>query len=163
MTTSATYDGFAIVPDSPDDIFAYEKKLNVGDKIAVTLEPWSKFRTRRQQGLLHELIGRYARNNNESAPLVKMEWKIALGYFIPAAPVLAGTVNPPEWKNQVIDLNHIYPELHPRLTFAFVRSESTYTTRMEAEFIEHAIGACNATQTYIEDILDTLAKLRDNK
>lgn len=163
MTTSATYDGFAIVPDSPDHIFAYEKKLKTGDKIAVTLEPWSKFRTRRQQGLLHELIGRYARNNNESAPLVKMEWKIALGYYVPAGPVLSGTINPPEWKNQVVDLNHIYPELHPRLTFAFVRSESTYTTRMEAEFIEHAIAACNATQTYIEDILETLAKLRDNK
>lgn len=163
MTTSATFNGRVLRADNPDDITAYKAKLKHGDRVAITFEPWSKFRTRKQQGLLHELIGRYARNNNESAPLVKMEWKIALGYFIPAAPVLAGTVNPPEWKNQVIDLNHIYPELHPRLTFAFVRSESTYTTRMEAEFIEHAISACNATQTYIEDILETLAKLRGNK
>lgn len=163
MTTSATFDGNTIRPDNPGEIATYKSRLKVGEKVAITFDPWGKFRTRKQQGLLHELIGRYARQNNESAPHVKMRWKVELGYYVPADPVLSGTIDAPEWTSRVIDLHDIYPDLHARRTFAFVRSESTYTTRMETEFVEHAIAACNETQTYIEDILKTLAKLKDNK
>lgn len=160
MTTSATFNGDVLRADNPDDISEYKMTLKMGERIAITFEPWGKFRTRKQQGLLHELIGRYARQNNESAPHVKMRWKVELGYYVPADPVLSGTIDAPEWTSRVIDLHDLYPELHGQRTFAFVRSESTYTTRMEAEFIEHAIAACSATQTHIEDILKTLAMLK---
>ncbi len=159
MTTRAVYDGTRIVPTKQEAIDAFKATLSPGDAVAVTFEPWGKARTRLQQGLLHTLIGRYARAHMEPAPLVKVRWKVDLGYWLPADKLLSGEVELPSWRGAWQDMHEVYPELYPERTIAFVRSEATYTTRMEKEFIDYALTTCSENGVPVDDIITALQEV----
>jgi len=159
MTTKAIYDGKRIVPDDQHAIDEFKAGLSPGDAVALTFEEWGKARTRLQQGLVHALIGRYARAHMESAAEVKIRWKIDLGYWLPADKILSGEIKMPPWRGAWYDLHEIYPALYGERTIAFVRSEATYTTRMDNEFIEYALKMCSETGVFIDDIIQALSEV----
>lgn len=156
LTVQAVYKGGRINVKEPGRLTAWKARLDEGVSIAVTFEQWEEARSRRQQRLLHELLGRYARQMNDNMGRVKMEFKIALGHWLPADKLLNRIVEFPKWKGEWVDLHSIDPFLYIEGTFAFVRSESTYTRRMEIEFIDTVIAACSDNGVYIDDILETL-------
>jgi hypothetical protein len=160
MTVIRTeYDGKVLRPD-PDAIREYKATLQPGDVVAMTLEPWEDARTRRQQGLLHELLGRYARHNNESLESCKIGIKVDLGYYLPADKLLDETLDFPPWRGSFVDLHAVRPDYYGERTLAFLRSESTYTKQMEGEFIDTVIARCGEVGVNIDDILESIRELR---
>jgi len=157
----AIYDGRSIAPDEKarSHLKAFKRWLSVGDPVAVTFQKWGRARTVLQQRLLHGLIGRYARANKEPLAVVKIRWKVDLGYYVPADKILSGELDMPKWRGAFHDLHAVYPEMHPERTIAFVRSEAAYTTRMEKEFIDYAMQSCEASGVDISDIMQSLAEL----
>lgn len=161
IVVRAVFNGKSIVPDerARAHLATFKEGLSEGDAVAVTFQPWGKARTTLQQRLLHGLIGRYARPNHESLEAVKIRWKVDLGYYIPAAKILSGELDMPAWRGAFHDLHTVYPGLYPETTIAFVRSEASYTTRMEKEFIDYAIQSCEADGINISDIMQSLSEL----
>lgn len=156
LELKTTYDGRHIVPDDPTLLASYKAGLAPGAKLAMTLEPWDTRRSRQQQGLLHEIIGRYARANREALDGVKIRWKVDLGYYLPADKLLSGELSLPAWRGRWHDLHDTYPDVHPVRTVVFLRSEADYTKRMENEFIDYAIASCEASGVDVEDILRSM-------
>ncbi len=130
-----------------------------GSALSVDIKYWDENRSRQQQNLLHELIGRYSRANFEPLEVCKMRFKIDLGYYIPASTILSGEVDLPKWRGKWADLHAVYPELHEPRTIVFVRSEADYTKPMEREFIEYALDSCQGSGVYVEDILHDLQSI----
>ena len=151
MTVKAVYDGRNIVPQEPDRIAEYKRSLNEGAVLAMTMEPWEDRRTRAQQGLLHEMLGRLAREQGMSLEVVKVQLKIELGYYIPLDKLALAR---PKWRGRIVDLASVYdgdPE-----TYVFLRSEADYTKRMEGEFIDRVMVACSEAGVDISDIMEAL-------
>ena len=156
LELKAVYDGKHIIPQDPELLQSYKAGLRPGAALAMTLEPWETRRSRSQQGLLHEIIGRYARANREALDTVKIRWKVDLGYYLPADKILSGDVAMPSWRGRWHDLHDTYPELHDKRTIVFLRSEADYTKRMENEFIDYAIAACESSGVDVQDIIRSM-------
>lgn len=156
LTVQAVYEGGRINVKEPGRLTTWKAKLDEGVKVAVTFEQWEAARSSRQQRLLHELLGRYARKLNDNMGRVKMEFKTSLGHWIPADKLLNRVVEFPKWKGEWVDLHNIDPFFYAEGDYAFVRSESTYTPRMEGEFIDAVLAACADNGVYVDDILETL-------
>ncbi len=160
MTVIRTeYDGKVLRPE-PEAIRKYKATLKPGDVVAMILKPWDDARTQLQQGLLHELLGRYARHNNETLEAVKIGVKVDLGYYLPADKLLDETLDFPPWRGTFVDLHKIRPDYYSEHTLAFLRSESSYTKKMEGEFIDTVIDRCGEVGVGIDDILTSLKELR---
>jgi hypothetical protein len=159
ITVKATYDGAKIVPDSHAEIERFKASLKPGASVALKMQPWGRSRTLRQSRLLHGMIGRYCRAHGESLAYVKVRWKCDLGWYLPAAPILAGDIDMPRWRGRFVDLHDVYPDLYAERTIILLRSEADYTTRMEAEFVEYAIKHCLESGV---DIADILAQLEEH-
>jgi hypothetical protein len=153
MTIRCEYDGKHIVPTRPDLLEIYKQGLKPGDVIAMDLCKWADVRNRGQQGLLHSLIGEYARFNRVSVEAVKIRWKVDLGYYLPADKMLSGDIAFPSWRGMFYDLHKVYPEFYTELSIIFLRSEASYTKPMEAEFINYAIAQCEVDDIPIDKYL----------
>ena len=160
MTIRAIYGetGLQFADADWQDLHAWLAQRKPSDKYAVTIEPWDAHRSRHQQNLLHELIGRYARAQREPLAVCKMRMKVDLGYYIPASVLLSGEVDFPTWRGQWVDLHSVYPLMHEERTIAFVRSESSYTKSMEKIFIDYAIELCEGSGVNIDDILQEVSR-----
>jgi len=158
-TVQAVYDGQNIRVLDTDKMAEYKRTLVEGRLLAMTLEYWEDARTRRQQGLTHEMLGRYARKINMAMVKLKDRLKTDLGYYRPVHKVLDGTLDLPEWNHRTVDLHAFYPDQYPSMSLIFLRSEATYTKRMEGELIDRIIAECKDNEVYIDDILRTLAEL----
>ena len=134
----------------------WKQRLEPGTRLAITFELFEDARTRRQQRLLHELLGRYARALNQSLEHVKMEFKLDLGHWVPWEKIASGELKLPTWRGAPVDLHAHKPEYYPTRTIAYVRSEADYTKQMEGEFIDTVISACADNDVYVGDILATL-------
>ena len=156
ITVKCKYSGGKIIPLEADQIAAYKATLQDGAELSMTIEKRQEKRTRSQQGLLHELLGRYAREMGESLADVKMRCKIDLGYWIMASKIMRGDVPLPSWRGAWIDLHEVYPAMYMQQTIAFVRSESDYTKRMEVDLVDYVIKMCNENGVGIGDILRSL-------
>lgn len=159
LTVQATYKRGHVVPEEPERIAEWKVQLEEGAAVAVTFELWSEARTRRQQALLHELLGRYAREIGESLQSLKDRIKVDLGFWLPADKILLGELDPPTWRGKFVDLHAFYPELHAEMTLILLRSEADYTKHMEGEFVDRVIYECQENHVDIEDILQTLSEL----
>jgi hypothetical protein len=142
---------------------AWKSKLTDGTEVAVTFEQWQESRTRRQQALLHSLIGRYARKVQEPFDIAKIRFKLHLGHFVPWVALKEGRAEFPRWRGEWINRHIVDPFFYPddESAWAFVRSEKTYTKRMEAEFVETVIAACQENEAPIDDILEGLRQIED--
>lgn len=156
VTVQAEYRSGRVHVLEPERLAAWKSRLEEGSQLAMTFELWEDARTRRQQRLLHELLGRYARAMNDNLGRVKMEFKVGLGHWLPAEKLLTRAVDFPAWKGEWVDLHNVNPFFHAEGTYAFVRSESTYTKRMEGELIDAVLAACAENGVYVDDILETL-------
>ena len=154
-TVKARYDGTHIVPQDVKALQDYKAKLKLGTLLAMTFEPWDDRRTRLQQGLLHEILGRLGREQGMSLEAVKIQLKTDLGFYVPADKMLSGEVMP-KWRGRFVDLADVY-DGYPH-SYIFLRSEAGYTRAMEAEFIDRAMLACDEAGVDIEDIRRTLAE-----
>jgi hypothetical protein len=154
MTIRCTYNGKHIVPDDPSAVQRYKDSLVPLAKIAMTLEPWEDRRTRSQQGLLHEILGRLARAQGMSLNVVKMQIKCHIGYYVPADKILSGEIIP-KWRGAFVDEAKVYEGYPSRLLF--VRSEADYTKRMEGEFIDFVMQICADVGVYVDDIIETMS------
>ena len=150
------YDGAAIRPVNAAEIKAFKDTLKSDVVVAMTLEPWGEARSRAQQGLVHELFSRYARAMGESMGDVKVRCKFDLGYWLPAAKILDGTIDLPKHLGAWIDLHAVYPAIHAPRTIAFIRSESTYTKKMEGALVDRIMEMCDANGVGIGDIVAQL-------
>jgi len=159
MTIKAIYDGARIVPVDAHALDGFKARLKPGQPVAVTVARWGEARSNQQQRLLHALIGRYARGNFLAMPVVKMTWKVDLGWWLPADKILTGDLDMPKWPGQWVDLHELYPSLHAPHTIAFVRSEASYTKLMEQSFIDYALECCAGSGVDIEDIRRQLSEL----
>lgn len=162
MIIRAVYDGKAIRPDDRGKakLEQFKAKLSPEDTVAIRFEDWGSARTHLQQALLHALIGRYSRKNQESIGTVKIRWKVHQGHYLPAARILSGEVDLPPWRGRWVDLANVDPDNSPEQHIVFLRSEADYTTRMEADFIEYAIAQCQGSGVNIDDILQSLEEIR---
>ena len=156
MTVRAIYNGRQIVPQDQAAIATWKAKLKTGETVLLTFETAERARTRLQQGLLHELLGRYARAMGESLETVKVRTKCDLGHYVPADKVLSGELDMPAWRGRFVDLHEVYPELHGEASIVFLRSEADYTTRMEAEFVDRVMAMCSENGVDIGDIMEQL-------
>ena len=152
MTIRCQYDGRFIIPDR-ERLELFKKSIEPGQVIAMHLSKWEDARSRQQQGLLHSLIGAYARFHRESLDAVKIRWKVDLGYYLPADKMLSGEIAFPSWRGMFYDLHRVYPELYPELSIVFLRSEASYTKPMETEFIEYAVEQCRVDDIDIEGVI----------
>jgi hypothetical protein len=159
MVVQAIYDGRSIKPLDREvgRLDAYKQGLTKGDRITLQFDKTSEVRTRLQQGLFHELIGRYARAMGESMADVKLRMKADLGYWLPADKLLAGEIPLPKWRGSWTDLHELYPLLFTERYIVFLRSEADYTRKMSSELTEYAIKYCQENGVNIDDILHTLA------
>ncbi|MCH8517489.1 MAG: hypothetical protein LAT68_14280 [Cyclobacteriaceae bacterium] len=123
----------------------------------MSLEPWDDKRTPSQQGLLHEMLGRLGREQGMTLEVVKTQLKVDLGYYVPAERILSGEVVP-KWRGRFVDLADVY-EGYP-MTLVFLRSEADYTRKMEGEFIDRVMLACDEAGVRIDDIRETIANDR---
>lgn len=155
----AFFDGAAIHIIDKEKMAEFKRSCVKGRMIAMSLEYWEDARTRRQQGLAHEMLGRYARATNQAMQWLKDRIKVDLGYWIPMDKIVDGTIDMPDWRGKPVDLHEFYPSLHPELSVILLRSEATYTTRMEGDLIDRIIYECQENGVDIEDILRTLAEL----
>jgi hypothetical protein len=158
MTLTCNYDGRVIRPVDPAAISAYKQGLTIGQVVFMTLEAPDEYRTRKQQGLLHELLGRLARASGESLEAVKVKAKFDLGYWLPADKILSGELDLPKWRGAWIDLHDVYPALYAERALAFLRSEATYTKRMEAEFVDYILTQCFHAGVRVDDIIETIER-----
>ncbi len=156
LELQAVYDGVSIRPVAPERLKAYKQGLQQGAKLSMILEPWQATRSRSQQGLLHEIIGRCARATGYKLDALKMQCKVDLGYYVPAPAILSGDVDPPSYRGQFVDLHDVYPAMHSKGTIAFVRSESSYTKKMEGEFIDYMQFYAIENGVDIDDILEAM-------
>ena len=155
VTILCEFDGKKLQHDR-EAMRKFKLTLQPGQQIAMTLEEWGKVRTKAMQGLFHELLGRYARKNGTRIDVVKIGVKLDLGWYLYAKDLHEGTIDFPAWRGAFIDLAKFKPEFYPERTIIFLRSESSYTTRMESEAIEYAIKLCQEDGVEIDDILETL-------
>jgi hypothetical protein len=155
----ATYTGTGLKVLDKEKLEEFKAQCSPGLVYAMILEPWEDARTRRQQGLLHQLLGRHARAEGVQMQWLKDRIKYDLGYWIPADRVLSGEVEPPSWRGKIIDAHTIYPELHPDGYRVLLRSEADYSKSMERDFIDRVIYECQESGTDIDDILRTLHEL----
>lgn len=162
MIVRAVYDGKAIRPDERGKakLEKFKSKLKPEDTVAIRFEDWGSARSHLQQALLHSLISRYSRKNQEALETVKVRWKVRQGHYVPAGKILDGEIDLPPWRGKWVDLQAVDPDNHAEQFIVFLRSESDYTTRMEADFIEYAIAQCQGSGVNIEDILESLSELR---
>lgn len=158
VTLRCEFDGKTLQHDRAG-MAKFKAGLKPGQQIAMTLEEWGKARTRLQQGLLHELLGRYARTNGQSLVKVKILFKIELGYWLPADKVMSGAIEPPKWRSAVVDLAKYMPEFYQERTLIFLQSEADYTTRQEKAFIDYTILQCQESGVAIDDILQQIAEV----
>lgn len=151
------YSAGHIVPEDNDGLKQYKKSLKDGQSIMMSFEPWSAARTRAQQGLAHEIMGRIRKELGLSLDAVKCSLKVHLGYYIPAEKLLSGEVDFPAWSGRFYKLSEIY-EGDPRIIF--LRSEATYTKPMENELIDAAIWYAQESGVNIGDILQTMEVIK---
>ena len=130
MVVECIYTGRNIVPQDQDKMRQYKMALVDGERLIMTLDRWEDYRTKAQQGLLHELLGRYARAEGESIESVKIRMKVDLGHYLPGDKLLQGEIDAPSWRGRFIDLHTVYPHYYAERTFVFLRSEADYTKRM---------------------------------
>ena len=156
ITVKCKYSGGKIIPLEGDQIAAYKATLKDGTELSMTIEKRQEKRTRAQQGLLHKLLGRYARAMGEALGDVKMRCKVDLGYWMMASKIIRGDVPLPSWRGAWIDLHDVYPAMYIEQTIAFVRSESDYTKRMEIDFVDYIIKLCTENGVEIGDIMRSL-------
>jgi hypothetical protein len=163
MLIQARYKNGAIIPDDTEKlkIKEYKAKLKDGQRIIMQWEKVEEVRTRLQQGLFHELLGRYCRLAGESIGDVKIRWKVDLGYWMPADKILSGELPLPNFRGAWADLSKVYPMLYTDSYIVFLRSEADYTRKMSSELTEYAIKHCQENGVKINDILETLAASRD--
>ena len=152
LELKAVYDGKHIIPQDPELLQSYKAGLRPGAALSMTLEPWATRRSRQQQGLLHELLGRCARRTGYTLEALKAQCKVDLGHYVPADKVLSGELAMPGWRGRFIDLHTVYPEMHAPLTVVFLRSEADYTKPMEAEFINMVLDYAHANEVDVGDI-----------
>lgn len=160
MVVECIYTGRNIVPQDQDKMRQYKMALVDGERLIMTLDRWEDYRTKAQQGLLHELLGRYARAEGESIESVKIRLKVDLGHYLPGDKLLQGEIDAPSWRGRFIDLHTVYPHYYAERTFVFLRSEADYTKRMENEFIDYVISVCGESGVDIEDIVKQLQEAR---
>ena len=158
MTFKALYNRGIITTIDQEQLTRYKRGLVDGAVLAMTFEPWDDKRSRSQQGLLHEIIGRYARANREKLDAVKVRWKVDIGYYLPAADILDGSLAMPKWRGRWCDLHDVYPDIHAVRTIVFLRSEADYTKVMENEFIDYALQSCEASGVNVADIMQELTR-----
>ena len=159
LTVKARYDGTHIVPQDIKALEDYKARLSPGAVLAITFELWEDRRSRLQQGLLHELLGRLAREQGMSLEAVKVQLKCDLGYYVPAEKLLSGDVLP-KWRGRFVDLAQVY-DGYPT-TYIFLRSEADYTRTMEGELIDRTMLACDETGVDIEDVRRTLSEAHND-
>ena len=152
LEIQAVYDGRHIAPVEPALLRSYKADLREGQRLSLILELWEERRSRQQQGLLHELLGRCARRTGYTLEALKIQCKVDLGHYVPADKVLSGELAMPGWRGRFIDLHTVYPELHAPLTVVFLRSEADYTKPMEAEFINMVLDYAHANEVDVSDI-----------
>lgn len=155
----ATYTGTGLKVLDKEKLEEFKANCQPGMVYAMTLSPWEDARTQKQQGLLHELLGRHARQEGTTLQWVKDRIKIDLGYYVDAEKILSGEKKAPSWRGKFIDLNDIYPHLHPEGSWILLRSEADYTKPMERDFIDRVIMECQESGTDIDDIMRTLHEL----
>ena len=156
ITVKCKYSSGKIIPLEAAQLAAYKATLQDGTELSMSIENLQEKRTRAQQGLLHELLGRYARAMGEALGEVKMRCKIDLGYWLMASKIMRGDVPLPSWRGAWIDLHDVYPAMYMQQTIAFVRSESDYTKRMEIDLVDYVIKMCNENGVSIGDIMRSL-------
>jgi len=161
VVLQAVYNGERIQVLDTDKLTDYKRRCTKGLMLAMSIEPWKEARTRRQQGLLHELLGRHARQENVQMQWLKDRIKYDLGYWIPLHKIESGNVDPPAWRGKLVDVHAIYPSVrvHSELSIILLRSEADYTTSMEKDFIDRVIYECQESGTDIDDIMRTLHEL----
>ena len=157
MTVKAIYDGQHIKPIEYDRLIEFKATLTRDQVLALTVEPWDERRTRRQQALLHELLGRYARTNGEPLSVVKIRFKVDLGYYVPIDRLPPTGDYVPSWRGAFVDLHDVYPAIHERGSVIFLKSEADYTRRQEREFIDCVMLQCSESGVEIADILEELS------
>ena len=155
--TRAMYSAGHIVPEDSDGLKQYKQSLKDGQSLLMSLEPWSAARTRAQQGLAHEIMGRIRKELGMTLDAVKCSLKVQLGYYLPAEKILSGDIGFPSWSGRFYKLSEIY-EGDPRIIF--LRSESTYTKEMENELIDAAILYAQESGTNIGDILKSMEAIK---
>ena len=153
MTIKALYNGKNIIPQEPEKLIEYKCSLADDAVLALTFEPWEERRTGKQQRLLHALLGRLARAWGMSLEVVKVQFKTELGYYLPATKILDGTLRP-KWRGKFVDLAEVYSGHEPELVF--LRSEADYTRKMESEFTERVLLACDENGVDVSDILESI-------
>jgi hypothetical protein len=109
-------------------------------------------RTRAQQGLLHSLIQRYARELGYDMEHAKMELKLLHGGYVLFADIGRGVATMPKERGQIVDLSH-YWMTYPPESWAFVYSEASYSSEYETGFIQFVQSRCFEADVDIEDLL----------
>jgi hypothetical protein len=151
------YSAGRIVPEDSDGLKQYKQSLKDGQSVMISFEPWSAARTRAQQGLAHEIMGRIRKELRLSLDSVKCSLKVHLGYYIPAEKLLSGEIGFPPWSGRFYKLSEVY-EGDPRIVF--LRSESSYTKAIEKELIDAAIWYAQQSDVNIGDILQTMEAIK---
>lgn len=156
-TVKARYDGKSIIPDATgaEQVRKFKSGLKPGDAIALSFAKAQYSRSRLQQGLAHELLGRYARAMGEPLESVKIKAKADLGYYVWASDVLSGRIPMPSWRGRFVDLAEVYPS-RPEGSIVLLRSEASYTTHQEGELIDLVMQMCQHNGVRVQDIVETM-------
>lgn len=157
----AVYNGERIQVLDTEKLAEFKRSCVKGRMIAMTLSYWEDARSRAQQGLAHEMLGRYARATGTAMQVIKDRIKYELGHWIPLHRIESGDVDPPSWRGKIIDVHRIdsTARVHLDLSLILLRSEADYTVTMERDLIDRVIYECQENDVDIEDILHTLLEL----
>jgi len=148
---------FVDLDDTTKEII--KQNFREGEMIDCELKKHSNSRSALQQGLFHELVGRYCLKHNVKFYVQKWRWKLAYGQHKTYEEIVE--TGPPSFtRGEWVDMSKIYPAM---AGYVFLKSEGAYTTRESSDITNHALTDCQENDVYVDDIVLTLAKNEKRK